>query len=126
MEKKIVLEKTKNNPGMYYDPDMPGFVIEGRSIPENPESVYLPLRIWIEEYFRSSPELRMEITLEYINSGSSKQLLEVLKILKKYNENGKPVSIIWFYEEDDEAIMELGEQYRDNAKIPMKIEMIVE
>ena len=30
----------------------------------------------------------------------------------------------WLYEEDDEAMLELGEHYRDTAGIPLEIEMI--
>jgi hypothetical protein len=35
------------------------------------------------------------------------------------------VEIKWLYEEDDEAMLELGEHYRDSAGIPLKIEMVV-
>ena len=67
----------------------------------------------------------MNIQLEYINSGSSKYLYEILKRLTGFSRSGNNVKIVWLYEEDDEAMLELGEHYRDTAGIPLQIEMII-
>ena len=50
---------------------------------------------------------------------------EILKKLTVYGRTGKIIKIKWRYEEDDEAMLELGEHYRDTAGIPLEIEMIV-
>jgi len=126
METKIIQEQTKNCPGIEYSQGIETLIIEGRSIPENPESIYRPLKEWITDHFETAGDLKVKIILEYINSGSSKHLLEVLKILKDYQEKGKGLSITWLYEEDDEAIMELGEHYRDTSGIPIDVEMLLE
>jgi hypothetical protein len=62
---------------------------------------------------------------KYINSGSSKYLYEILKRLTGFRKSGKVINMKWRYEEDDEAMLELGEHYRDTAGIPLEIEMIV-
>ena len=126
MEKKIILEKSQKCPGMYYDPEDEVLIIEGRSIPENPESVYQPVKDWLGGYFTESERLNLKIVLEYINSGSSKHLMEVLKMLRKYQANGKKLRIRWLYEEDDESILELGEHFRDTSGLPIEIEMLIE
>lgn len=126
MELEIIQEQSKNSPGVSYNPGTATLKIVGRSIPENPEAVYKPLRDWINRFFSFSDKLKIEINLEYINSGSSKHLLEFLRLLKDYDESGKSLSIVWLYEEDDEAIMELGEHYRDTSGIQIDIEMIIE
>ncbi|HUS87656.1 MAG TPA: DUF1987 domain-containing protein [Bacteroidales bacterium] len=125
MEPEIIQQKTKKTPAISYDPGAGTMTIEGRSIPENPESLYKLLRDWLVKFFSYSDNLRLKIILEYINSGSSKHLLEILKLIKEYKEGGKTVRIIWYYEEDDEAIMELGEHYRDTSGIPIEIEMLL-
>jgi hypothetical protein len=66
----------------------------------------------------------VNIQLEYINSGSSKYLYEILKKLTAFGRSENEVKLKWLYEEDDEAMLELGEHYRDTAGIPMIIEMI--
>lgn len=126
MEIKVIQEQSQKCPGMYYDPAKEVLVIEGRSIPENPESVYRPLKEWIDEYFRNSESLNLRIILEYINSGSSKHLMEVLKMLRQYRAGGKKLQIKWLYEEDDESILELGEHLRDTTGLPIDIEMLIE
>ncbi len=126
MESQIIQEQTKNCPGIKYEKEADTLFINGRSIPENPESVFKPLRDWVVDYFRSSESLRMSIVLEYINSGSSKHLIEILKVLKQYQDDGKEMMLTWFYEEDDEAIMELGEHFRDTSGLPIKIEMLID
>lgn len=125
MEVEIIQEQSKRSPGISFNPGDCLLRIGGRSIPENPEAVYMPLYNWVDEYFKGDGALKVEIILEYINSGSSKHLLEVLRQLKEYREKGRELSITWFYEEDDESILELGEYYRDASGIPVNIEMII-
>jgi hypothetical protein len=126
MEIRVIQEKSPRCPGIYYDPDNKLLTMEGRSIPENPELIYKPLKEWIEKYFVDSDSLNIKIVLEYINSGSSKHLLDVLRILRNYYRKGKNLMITWLYEEDDESIFELGEHFRDTSGLPMEIEMLIE
>ena len=125
MEKHIIQEELKNCPGIVYYPDSDKLELVGRSIPENPELIFKRLDEWITLHFEKNTGLNVAIQLEYINSGSSKYLYEILKKLTGSIKSGKKVEIKWLYEEDDEAMLELGEHYRDSAGIPLKIEMII-
>jgi hypothetical protein len=125
MEKQIIQEELKNCPGISYYPDSDKLELVGRSIPENPELIFRRLDEWITLHFEKNSSLNVSIQLEYINSGSSKYLYEILKRLTGFLKSGKKVEIKWLYEEDDEAMLELGEHYRDSAGIPLKIEMVV-
>jgi hypothetical protein len=125
MEKHIIQEELKNCPGIYYYPDSEKLELVGRSIPENPELIFRRLDEWITIFFDKNNGLNVSIQLEYINSGSSKYLYEILKRLTSFIKSGKKVEIKWLYEEDDEAMLELGEHYRDSAGIPLKIDMVI-
>jgi len=125
MEKFVIQEELKNCPGIVYYPDDNRLEIYGRSIPENPELIFRKLDEWITSHFEKNNELDIVIQLEYINSGSSKYLYGILKRLTQYGQKGKVVKMKWLYEEDDEAMLELGEHYRDTAGISLKIDMIV-
>ena len=125
MEKHIIQEELKNCPGIVYYPQTNTLELFGRSIPENPELIFGRLDEWITVHFTKNSGINFNIKLEYINSGSSKYLYEILKRLTDYGISGKEVIIKWLYEEEDEAMMELGEHYRDTAKIPMTVTMIV-
>jgi len=125
MEKLVIQESLKNCPGIVYFIDNNTLEISGRSIPENPELIFKRLNDWITLHFEKNKSLYVNIVLEYINSGSSKFLYEILKKLSDYGQAGKEVTLKWLYEEDHEAMLELGEHYRDTAGIPLHIEMIV-
>jgi hypothetical protein len=125
MEKFVIQEELKNCPGITYYPDTKKLELVGRSIPENPELIFRRLEEWLTLHFEKDPGLNVSIQLEYINSGSSKYLYEILKRLTGYGRSGKIVRIKWLYEEDDEGMLELGEHYRDTAGIPLEINMIV-
>jgi len=125
MEKYIIQEELKNCPGIAYYPEKNRLELVGRSIPENPELIFHRLEDWLTLHFTKSNGLDVSIQLEYINSGSSKYLYEILKRLTEYLKSGKQVKMKWLYEEDDEGMLELGEHYRDTAGIPLEIDMIV-
>jgi hypothetical protein len=125
MEKHVIQEELKNCPGIFYYADTNKLELIGRSIPENPELIFRRLDEWITLHFAKSKDLNVSIQLEYINSGSSKYLYEILKRLTGFGRSGNIVKMKWLYEEDDEAMLELGEHYRDTAGIPLEIEMIV-
>lgn len=125
MEKIVIQEPLKNVPGIVFDPGSKLLEVSGRSIPENPESIFRRFDDWISGYFDNETRLTVSIFLEYINSGSSKYLYEILRKLTGYKLSGKEVRIIWKYEEDDEAMLDLGEHYRDSAGIPLEIEMVI-
>ena len=125
MEKLIIQEPLKNCPGIFYFGEKNTLEISGRSIPENPELIFRRLDEWITNHFEKNQVLSVNIMLEYINSGSSKYLYEILKKLTGYARSGRQVVLKWLYEEDDEAMLELGEHYRDTAGIPLVIEMML-
>jgi len=120
--KELTISRSTNTPGIIFDPATGVMKIEGRSIPENPGDFYDPIIEWLEEYFNNPIEItRFDLNLEYVNSGSSKYLLGIFRILKKKHDEGKNCAINWYYEEDDEAIYSLGEHYKNTVKIPFNL-----
>ena len=125
MEKYVIQEELRNSPGIVYYSKPNLLELIGRSIPENPELIYKRLDDWLTGHFKKNSGLNVNIKLEYINSGSAKYLFEILKRLAGIQRSGKPVIMKWLYEEDDEGMLELGIHYRDTARIPLEIVMIV-
>ena len=124
MEKYIIQEEVKNCPSIIYYPNIRKLELTGRSIPENPEPVFNNLERWIASHFEENHSLDITIQLEYVNSGSSRYLFDILKRMEAYVKRGKKISIKWRYEEDDDAILDLGTHFRDNAGIHLDLEMI--
>ena len=99
------------------------FLIAGRSIPENAEEIYLPVINWLKAFMESEPDRSFELhfKLEYINSGSMKYIMEVLRTLKRYMDEGHQILLKWYYEEEDESIQEMGEHFRDYLGLPIEL-----
>ncbi len=118
----IKLEGSKKTPQVLFDATKGLIEIEGRSIPENSIEFYNPLINWLDEYAKS-PQSKTEINirLEYFNTSSSKCILDVFKKLETIHENDNSVIVNWYYEEDDEDMLEAGEDYQSILKIPFKM-----
>jgi hypothetical protein len=115
---RLEIERKSNTPAVLFDPESGHMKIEGRSIPENPGDFYDELIEWIRGYFKSPV---FELNLEYVNSGSSKYLLGFFKVIKEETQKGNKITVNWYYEEDDEAILSLGEHYKTSLKIPFNL-----
>lgn len=122
---EIIQAGSNNIPRITYDPDEDVLSITGRSIAERPEVIYNPLEEWIRLHLSRFNQLRVVILLEYINSGSSKAIRDVLRMISGYRAPQYRIRITWLYEEDDEAMHELGEHYRDAAGVNMDVQMVL-
>jgi hypothetical protein len=118
----LILEKSYGTPKVKLLSKQGALKIEGRSIPENPSVFFEPIMDWLNEYFKNPAEQTVfDFKLDYINSGSSKSILAILKLLKEYSETGNKIIINWHYEEDDESIRDLGKHYKSILKMPFNL-----
>ena len=123
----LVIEGTPKTPTIKFQPEDGKLLIQGRSIPENSIEFYKPLIDALESYAGSPKEkTNVEIVLEYFNTSSSKCILDVFKKLEKINNEKDGVVINWHYEEDDEDMLEAGEDYQAIINIPFKMVEIEE
>ena len=97
--------------------------IKGKSIPENSIEFYRPVFEWLDIYSQSpASKTELKISLEYFNTSSSKCLLDILRRLETINLSGKSaVKVLWFYDADDEDMIEAGEDYQALVKIPFEL-----
>ena len=121
----INIEPSQKTPKVVFDKENGVLLIEGRSIPENSTEFYKPIYNWLDEYAENSnPETKFTFNLAYFNTSSSKCILDILRKLEKIQDNGSKVKVIWCYEEDDEDMMEAGEDYQRIVKIEIVLEMV--
>ena len=122
--KTLSLEGSPKTPTIEMNPETGVIEIKGRSIPENSIDFYKPIVEWLDEYAKSpTGDTKVNIKLEYFNTSSSKCILDVFKKLENvFKQSGeKGVVINWYYEEDDEDMLEAGEDYQSILKIPFKM-----
>ena len=118
----LSIEGAAKTPTVNLNPETGTIEIKGRSIPENSIEFYKPVVDWLEEYGNNPKEkTNVNIQLEYFNTSSSKCILDVLKKLESIAKAGNDMIINWYYEEDDEDMLEAGEDYQSIIKIPFKM-----
>ena len=108
--KTIDFIATHSTPAVRYEEDGK-LVIKGRSISDNEVSFYQPLIDWA--CMLKVEELVVDIDLEYINSGSSKKLFYLLKVLDS-NTSIRKLIVNWYYEEGDEETLVKGQVFNES------------
>ena len=120
--KSLIIAGTPKTPTIRFDSKAGIFEIKGRSIPENSVEFYKPLVDWLESY-KDEPlsKTTVDIRLEYFNTSSSKCILEVFKKLEAIHKAQNEIEVNWYYEEDDEDMLEAGEDYESIIRVPFKM-----
>ena len=122
MSEPINLEKSKNSPEIVLDKETSTFRIAGRSIVEDPKDFYSPVYTWLEEYVKKPlKETNFVFDLEYFNSSSARQIMELIMLLEKIPETGNKVKVSWMYEEGDEMSKERGDEIKLVSKLDFEI-----
>jgi hypothetical protein len=110
---------SSKTPEITFDASNGILTIAGRSIPENSIEFYKPLLLWMENFGKTTPEQTLlQVKLEYFNTSSSKCLLDIFKKLETI---GGKTQVEWYYEQDDEDMLEAGEDYEAIIHVPFKM-----
>jgi|SRR5208283_1936086 len=115
MMNHIKIDATKNTPKVELNPEGK-MIIQGRSIKEDPSTFYHSIIDWILQC--KSDTFMLEMRLDYLNTGSSKLIFYMLNAIKK-NFSRKKILIKWFYESDDEDMLDLGRDFESITNLPM-------
>ena len=106
------IQATRNTPLISLNQNG-NFLIEGKIIAEDSVSLFEPVIEWVSKF--SAKKVNFKINIYYLNTSASKHLFTVLRMLDE-NEEIESVKIEWYYEEDDEDHLEVGEYYHDSLE----------
>ncbi len=76
--------------------------IEGESFMENAFEFYSVLSQWFRDFFSIQNTVEFNVKLSYFNTTSARALTDVIALLKSFSQQGKQVTINWFYPDPDE------------------------
>ncbi len=129
--KKLNIAATDKSPKVILDPEKRLFEMEGNSRPENVRDFYYPiidtLRDFFEDYVKGPEKenaFNFNFKLDYFNSSSAKFISDILVIIKNSVENGASLKIYWYFEDGDEDMKEVGEDFSDMISVPFNYIMI--
>ncbi|MBR4440644.1 MAG: DUF1987 domain-containing protein [Bacteroidales bacterium] len=119
--KPYIKTATADTPSVILDADKGIFEISQMSLPEDAVDFYTPILAWLRDYAKDpNPETVFNMKLEYFNTASSKQLIQILLILQDMKDKSS-VLVKWYYKEIDEDMLSLGEEYKQIMKIPFEL-----
>ena len=119
---KLDLPGSMDSPRIILDKESGIFEISGKSLPENVNSFYGPIIGWFEDYFKMpNSETVVVMKMDYINTASSKILLSLFLMFEKASLDGKKIKVCWYYQEDDEDMYDVGEEYAEIVNVPFEI-----
>lgn len=122
----VKIEATDRSPEIDFDFAAEHYRISGESYPEDVTAFYGELLGKLEGHLsaKSSGAVRFDFELIYFNSSTAKVLMSLFETLDECAENGVDVLISWAYEEDDDNMQELGEEFAEdleNAQFELKV-----
>lgn len=111
----------RSTPRIVLDDKEKRFLIEGHSYPENSNIFYRPVIQWVRENLSKLEEFRLQIKLLYINTSSTKVLMNLFDLMEEAYEKGRNVAIDWYYDEENEMAKETGEEFKEDLTFPFSI-----
>jgi len=82
--------------------------IMGESYMEETYKFYEPVIRWLKDYMQEKKPIEFNFKLTYFNTASSRFILEILDMLKSYQDNGGQVKVSWYYKrEDPDMLLEI-------------------
>lgn len=118
----MYVQKTKKTPLINLNLKENVFQIKGPSFSENIIDVYNPVIDWIDaEIPELENDLICELYFTVLNSASHKKIFQILIKLNAFLDKGKIIKVNWYYDEDDEDIMEMGEDLIELINLPFEL-----
>ena len=117
----ISLEATTETPKVILDKEKSIFEFSGNSLPEDVGDFYNPILEWLDKYIQDPNKCsKVNLSFDYYNTSSSKMILKILERFREIYRKGFEVHVAWHYQEDDEDMVEAGEDYAEHLKIPFE------
>ena len=108
------INATPSSPEVDFRFDLHTLSMKGESYPENAAAFFAPIIESTAAYLKKCERttITVNISLAYFNSSSTKMLFSLFNLLNQAALTGNLVQLHWFYHEDDDTILEFGEELR--------------
>ena len=115
------LPATDTTPAVRFVPESDLLRFEGESYPEDVTAFYSPLLDWLRPHLETGRPLRVELAFSYLNTSSTKALLDLLLLLDEHHRRGGQVAVEWQYAANVEVMQEAGEELGEDLALPFTL-----
>ncbi|MBS4096704.1 MAG: DUF1987 domain-containing protein [Sulfuricella sp.] len=115
---KIIVQAGDRTPYVEFDFPNGHFLMKGESYPEDAAAFFGPLLQSLRKFIDTldGNALVMDMEMVYFNSSSAKALMNIFRLLEDAAQGGASVTINWRYHEDDDTMLESGEDFAEDFK----------
>lgn len=113
------LPATEVTPRVWFDSVARTLSLAGESYPEHVADFYQPIQEWVAEYLRSGEPLYVKIALDYLNTSSTKALLDLLELIEANAQGDGRIAVHWIA--TNETMQEAAEDLLEGFRFPHRI-----
>lgn len=116
---------TDRTPEIELSADKGIFSMRGESFPEDVAAFYGQVIMAIDALASSiQGPLKVDVAMVYINSSSIKAMFRIFEGLENVRKHGHPLTITWHFQDDDDIMEELGEDFKDRfPELPIEVKV---
>ena len=117
MAYRLEKEKTTSTPYVLVDEASSYLKLEGRCFHENAGAFFKEINDWLDSYLSTDFKIfTFDNELNYFNSSTTKLLLDMLLKMDKYSSDENKVIINWISTDDNEIMIECGEDFQEEME----------
>jgi hypothetical protein len=110
----LQISGTDRTPEIHLSTSTGIFSMKGESFPEDVSAFYGQVIVAIDQLAgHLDKPLEADIAMVYINSSSIKAMFRIFEGFEAVRKAGQAVTIRWHYQDDDDIMQELGEDFKD-------------
>ncbi|MDD3573916.1 MAG: DUF1987 domain-containing protein [Methanospirillum sp.] len=112
---------TKSTPEISFSEEFHTLFITGESYPENTFAFFEPVFEWLHMNLPGMKKFNLHVNISYMNSSSTKCMLDILDLLAKSSQAGSDVSVSWYYDQENDRALDIAEEFEEDAEVPFEI-----
>lgn len=109
----IIIAATDRTPNLQVLFGSGQLIVSGESYPEDVAAFYGPVIEAVRQLITVRSEITASFELIYVNSSSMKALYRIFEVLQQKKTEGGVINIVWKFQDDDDVMQELGEDFQD-------------
>jgi len=117
-----IIKETLYTPAVRIFENEHKIVISGQSRLEDPTPFFEEFAVLLDKNTNDfKTHVSIDFQLNYLNSSSSKWLFHILKGIQSKYLGKKLITVNWYFDEDDDSMLEAGEVFQSLLSIPFNI-----
>lgn len=110
---------TASSPRVEFSAETGVLRLSGESYPEHSLDFFRPILRAAAAFLEGVGELfTLELRLTYLNTSSIKSLMDLMDAMEAAHLRGRPVTLTWFYDPENDRALELAEEFKEDLTLP--------